>query len=222
MRAVHCKSILSIVIASLLLVACETNPSRSDDATQTRAGGAATGAVIGGLLGLALGGHDKGRAALIGAALGAGAGYLVGDEVAKRKQRYAREEDFLEAEIASAREYNRTASKYNRKLRGDIARLDRQARRLEARYRSGKSSRQELVQERDAVQKQIASSKKVYDNLEKEYKIKVEIANERRQKRGNDAYVKQLEQEIAGLKQNMDELQTQSVQLAQIDERLTL
>jgi len=222
MRAVSCKAMLATILASLLLVACETNPSRSDDTSQTQMEGAATGAVLGGLLGLALGGNNKGSAVLVGAALGAGAGYLVGNEVAKRKQKYAREEDFLDSEIASAREYNRTASRYNRQLRGDIAHLDQQTRRLEARYRSGKSSKQELARERDTVQKQIASSKKVYDNLEKEYNVKVEVANERRQKKGNDAYVKKLEHEIAALKKNMDDLQSQSVQLAQIDERLTL
>ena len=41
-------------------------------------------------------------------------------------------------------------------------------------------------------------------------------------KGGDDIYVQQLEDEISSLKENMDQLQAQSVQLAQIDERLTI
>ena len=64
---------------------------------------------------------------------------------------------------------------------------------------------------------------KVYEDLKKEYDIKVAVAAERKQvKGGDDIYVQQLEDEISSLKENMDQLQAQSVQLAQIDERLTI
>jgi uncharacterized membrane protein len=215
-------------LAAVLCGGCASSPnqgarSSASDAGRTRTEGAVTGAVVGALLGMALGGDNRGKGALVGAAVGAGAGYLVGNEIAKRKQKYARDEDFLDSEIAVAREYNATARRYNQQLRRDIAALDRKTRLAESRYRAGLTTKDELASQRKEVQKEIAAAKKVHGDLKKEYEIKVEVAKERRaRKGGNDPYVKQLEQEIAALKRNMDQLQAQSVQLAQIDERLTL
>ena len=233
MKTMHCKPVLVTLLAGALLAGCQSNPSQTDegggyttgssstsDTNRTRAEGAIGGAVIGGLLGLAIGGDSKG--ALIGAALGTGVGLIVGNEIAKRKQQYASEEDFLDAEIASAKEYNATAVAYNNKLRRDIAQLDRDTQRLQSRYKAGLASRDDLANERDSVKNQIASAKKVYENLEKEYEIKVAILEEQKKKGSNTPRVRALEQEIGQLKKNMDQLQSQSVQLAQIDDRLTL
>jgi uncharacterized protein YcfJ len=209
-----------------MLAGCQSNPLSSGDATSadadtTRAQGAGVGALVGGLLGYAITGDAKG--ALIGAAVGGGTGYIVGNEVAKRKQKYASEEDFLDAEIASAREYNATARSYNRQLRNDIAQLEKQTKSLEARYKSGRATKTQMEKERSSVQKQIASSKKVYENLKKEYDIKVAVLEDRRKSKGaGDPYVKQLQNEIASLKKNMDQLEAQSVQLAQLDDRLSV
>ncbi len=220
------------LLAALLTVGCQSNPSQSDDsgysstssseedASRTRTEGAVFGAVIGGLLGAAIGDSEG---ALIGAAVGAGAGYLIGDEIAERKQNYAREEDFLDAEIASARQYNAATAKYNNKMRGEIAQLDKRTRLLESRYKAGLASRNELERERGNVQQQIASANKVHENVKKEYEIKVAVLQEQKQKRGaGSPYVQQLQREITELKANMDRLEAQSVQLAQLDDRLTL
>jgi len=235
MKTLQSKSVLIPLVAGILLAGCQTNPTQTDDSggyttgssststsdtNRTRAEGAIGGAVIGGLLGLAIGGDSKG--ALIGAAVGAGAGLIVGNEIAKRKQQYASEEDFLDAEIASAREYNATAVAYNNKLRRNIAQLDRDTQLLTSRYRAGLASRDDLVNERDNLKGEIASAKKVYGNLEKEYEIKVAILEEQKKKGANTPQVRALEAEVSQLKKNMDQLQSQSVQLAQIDDRLTL
>ena len=59
--------------------------------------------------------------------------------------------------------------------------------------------------------------------MKKEYEIKVAVLDEQKRKRGADSpYVQQLEREITELKGNMDRLEAQSVQLAQLDDRLTL
>jgi len=236
MKTLHTKPVLVTLLAGTLLVGCQTTPPQTDDGggyttgsssssstsdtNRTRAEGAIGGAVIGGLLGLAIGGDSKG--ALIGAAVGAGAGLIVGNEIAKRKQQYANEEDFLDAEIASAREYNATAVAYNDKLRQDIAQLDRDTQLLQSRYKAGLASRDELAHERQHLKNEIASANKVYENLEKEYEIKVAILEEQKKKGSNTPQVRALEQEIGQLKRNMDQLENQSVQLAQIDDRLTL
>jgi hypothetical protein len=219
-------SLMACGLALSMLAGCQSNPLSSGDATSadadtTRAQGAGVGALVGGLIGYAVTGDARG--AVIGAAIGGGTGYLVGNEVAKRKQKYASEEDFLDAEIASAKEYNATARSYNKQLRGDIAQLEKQTKSLESRYKSGRVTKGELEKERANVQRQIASSKKFSEDLKKEYEIKLAVLEDRRKsKGGNDPYVKQLQREIASLKKNMDQLESQSVQLAQLDERLSL
>ena len=237
------KAILATLAACVLAAGCQSNPSKNDDpavsegtseptstsssgspdATRTRTEGAVVGALVGSLLGYALGGDNRTASTLIGAAAGAGVGYLVGNEIAKRKQRYATEEDFLDSEIASAKEYNVTATAYNDQLREDIVQLEKRAGLLESRYRAGLASRDEVQAERASLREQIASSDKIYEGLKKEYDIKVAVAAERKQaKGGDDIYVQQLEEEISSLNEKMDQLQAQSVQLAQIDERLTI
>lgn len=238
------KTILATLVACVLAAGCQSNPSKNDDpvvsgdkpepttstrtsgssdATRTRREGAAMGALVGSLLGYALGGDNRTTSTLVGAAAGAGVGYLVGNEIAERKQKYATEEDFLDSEITSAREYNDTATAYNDQLREEIVQLEKRTGLLESRYRAGMASRDEVKAEKASLKEQIASADKVYDDLKKEYDIKVAVAEERKQaKGGDDVYVQQLEDEISSLKENMDQLQAQSVQLAQIDERLTI
>ncbi len=229
MKTSMAKILPTTLLTATLIIGCQSNPSQPDDSSygsvgddvyRTRTEGAVLGAVVGGLLGAAIG-DNKG--AMIGAVIGAGAGYLVGDEIARRKQKYATEEDFLDAEIASARQYNATTARYNEKLRVEIAQLEKRTRLLESRYRAGLASNTELENERRNVRQQIASARKVQENLKKEYEIKRAVLEEQRGKRGSGSpYVQQLQQQIAELKTNMDRLEAQSLQLAQLDDRLTL
>lgn len=229
MKQIEHHLVIAMAISTLLIMGCQTNPSKPDesaaakDADQTRVEGTVVGALLGGLLGSAVGGEQRGQAALIGAVLGGGAGYLVGNEIAKRKQGYATEEDFLDAEIASAQQQNATAAQYNEQLRIEIAELDHRTQLLESRYRSGLAQASELQDERARVQRQIASSSRLYDDLKQEHEVKVAILSEQQTKSDPDATrVKQLEQEISTLQRNMDQLRASSVELARIDERLTV
>lgn len=198
----------------------DSGASRSDS-TRTKQEGSMMGAVVGGLLGAALGGDNMGKGALIGAVVGAGLGYVVGDEIAERKEKYASEEDFLDGEIISAQDLNVTAEQYNASLVRDIERLDAQTGSLRSEYAAGRVTRDQLVAERETVQAKIDATGKVLDDLNKEHEIKVAIYDEQLQKRGiEDVQVERLEYEIAQLKQNIDELNQHSQQLASIDERL--
>lgn len=215
-----------ILVAALLSGCVATGgPERpdsaaSDDQTATRVQGSLLGAVVGGLIGAAAG-DTKG--ALIGAAVGAGVGYLAGNEIAKRKAQYAREEDFLEAEIAQAQALNREAVAYNERLRGQIASLDAESKQLAARYRSGQASREQLVAQRNTVQERLTKSRQVEDDLRKEYEVKAAVAKEERgQRGGDDPYVKSLENQVKELRANIDNLHRGSAQLARIDERLSV
>ncbi|NCC94357.1 MAG: glycine zipper 2TM domain-containing protein, partial [Opitutae bacterium] len=77
------KKIAKVLVVVLLVFALLPGCATMSDQNRTKAEGTGVGAVVGGLLGLAIGG---GRGAAIGAAAGAGLGFLVGNEIAKRKQ----------------------------------------------------------------------------------------------------------------------------------------
>ena len=220
--------LLVTVVVGLSLSGCASTPSNGNqpepasDQTRTKAEGAAVGALVGGLLGVAFGGDHRAEAAFIGAALGAGTGYIVGNEIAKRKKEYATEEEFLDGEIASAREFNQTAEKYNLSLEQDIERLDRETLALKAQYDADLISRGRMEEERAQITSKIESSNKVLEDLRKEQEIKVAIYEEQQQKRpADDAYVTQLQQELELLKENIDALNQHSQQLARIDDRLS-
>jgi uncharacterized protein involved in exopolysaccharide biosynthesis len=216
------------LVAATLLTGCvgqgpqraDGTTSATDDQTRTKVEGTALGALVGGLIGAAAG-DTKG--ALIGAAVGAGLGFIAGNEVAKRKAQYAREEDFLNAEIAQAEQMNREAAGYNADLRRQIASLDAESNRVAAKYRAGTASRNELAAQRSSVQKQMDANAKVEQTLRKEHEVKAAVLSEEKAQRGaNDPYVKSLERQVKELQANIDNLHKGSTQLARIDERLSL
>jgi outer membrane protein OmpA-like peptidoglycan-associated protein len=71
------RKIVAAFVASALLVACTTDPYTGEQKLSNTAGGAAIGAGLGALAGLAAGGNDR-RNALIGAGIGALAGGAIG------------------------------------------------------------------------------------------------------------------------------------------------
>lgn len=220
-------NIIPVLLVGGLLTGCVTNQPMNDsagssqsDSDRTKTEGAVFGAVLGGLIGLATG--DK-KGAVIGAALGAGAGYLVGNEVAKRKQAYATDEAFLDAEIARTGEFNQTARAYNQRLRNEIAALDREADSLRARYRSGKANKRQLLAKKQELSDKIVKHQEFESTLQKEYEINSEVlAQERKSRKAADPYLTRLARENSDLKVQIDQLRTDSEQLAQINERLSV
>ncbi len=207
------------IIVSLSLISCASNESM-DDQTQTKVEGTAIGALLGTALGAALGGK---KGALIGAAVGAGGGYLIGNEVAERKQKYASDEDFLDGEISSVAEYNKTAKSYNHSLAKEIKSLNTQVSRLEKDYKQGKINKSKLEAKKKSIEQRMARNEQMLDDLEKEYQVNVSIRDDRKQSHGDtDPYVKKLEKEISALKNNIKVLQQNSTQLAAINDRLSV
>ncbi|SHF27921.1 Glycine zipper [Desulfacinum infernum DSM 9756] len=206
----------SVALVLALLTGC----AGTSDQTRTKAEGAGVGALVGGLLGYAIG---DGKGAAIGAALGAGAGFLVGNEVAKRKQAYATTEEFLDAEIASTQEYNKTAVAYNNKLMKDIKALEKESAALRAKYDKGQVDKKTLQARSDALQKKIDDAKKLEKTLAKELEVQTAIlAQEKKSRPADDQYLVRLEKEVAALQKNLDKLREGSSQLAQIDQRLSV
>ena len=209
--------ILPWLLSAALVTGCA---NIQDDQKRTQAEGAAAGAVLGALVGYAI---DRERGAAIGALIGGGAGFVVGNEIAKRKKAYANTEDFLNAQIARVAEFNRTTLAYNDKLRREIASLDRESKRLQAQYKSGAVKKQTLVSKRNALNEKIASSKKLEQTLVQEQQVQSQIlAEERKTRPANDPYIRKLEREVKTLQGNIDTLRSNNTQLAQIDPRLSV
>jgi uncharacterized protein YcfJ len=193
--------------------------TEQSDQTRTRAEGTAAGALLGGLIGGILGGDAGG--AFIGAAIGGATGFLIGNEIAKRKQQYASEEAFLDSEIKIAKEFNNTATQYNQQLKQQIAELDNISRVLLARYEAGEASIEDLKAKRAEIEDKIKATIKVSKELQKEYDVKVAVYKEQKNKRdSNDSYLVSLTKEIKQLEKNISALKSGAEQLAQIDDRL--
>lgn len=206
---------IALVVASLA-----TGCANMDDQGRTKAEGAGVGALIGGVLGYAIGGE---KGALIGVAAGAGLGYAVGNEVAKRKQEYANTEDFLDAEIARTQEFNSTALAYNQKLGNEIVALEKESQKLRASFDKGSTKKATLTAKRNDLQKRIADSKKLEETLAQEQEIQTTIlAEERKTRPADDPYIVRLEKEVQELQNNLDTLRDGSTQLARIDQRLSV
>lgn len=210
---------------AITLGGCQTTTNQgtdiSGDQTRTVAEGAAVGAAAGALLGYLIGGD--GGAAALGALAGAGAGALVGNVVAERKAAYANEEEFLDGEIAKARQFNTAARSYNQKLATRVAELDRTASTLLAQYKAGSASKQTLESRRSAVQSDLTKAKEMEETLTEEYRVQVAILKDQRDELGtDDPKVKALETEVTELRRNINDLHQDTVQLAEIDERMSL
>lgn len=209
-----------LTLVALLVASLSSGCANMDDQDRTKAEGTATGALIGGVIGALIGGRDG---AAIGAVVGAGAGYLVGNEVAKRKQEYANTEDFLDAEIARTQEFNSTAVAYNQRLGQEIASLEAESRTLRANYDKGRVKQDALAAKRNDLQKRVAENKKLEDSLAKEHEVQTAIlAEERKTRPANDPYIARLEKEVQQLQKNLDKLRDGSTQLARIDQRLSV
>ncbi len=190
------KPLLTAALIGSLLSGC----AGMNDQQTTVAQGAGVGALLGAGLGYAISGDSRG--ALIGAAAGGLIGAGVGSSIAERKAQYVREEDFLIAEIRRNQQFIREADAENRQLYAEIARLDRESRRLAQEYRAGKASRDAMTRQKSSLEKQLAKARQVNSLTEKQLADANEVYNESKQKRGpRDQYTQQLESNVVQLKE---------------------
>jgi hypothetical protein len=192
------KNLLIAAAISVSLSGCASTPT--NDRQTTVAQGAGAGAVLGAVLGYAIGGNTAGT--LIGAAAGGLIGAGIGSSVADRKAQYARQEDFLVAEIRRNEDFISEADAQNRQIYEDIAQLDRESRRLAREYRAGQVSRDALVRQKATVEKQLATARKVNSLAEQQLADTNQVYSETRQQRGpQDQYSRQLETNVVKLKE---------------------
>lgn len=179
--AARFRLVAMLIVASLALNACASStaydPGLSPAQNQLRqsnarfnttvAEGAGAGALLGGLAGLALGGRNRGQAALIGAGagavLGGGAGYLVARNNLSRASTEAQFNDAIQQASAEADRF-RSAAQASQQIAddatADVRKLNGQLRAgqiTQAQYRTGLSKYQA---DNDAMTKQISEAHK--------------------------------------------------------------
>lgn len=179
--ALRLRSVAVMASAGILLAGCAAgggyDPSLSPAQNQLRQSnarfnqtigeGAAAGALLGGVAGLALGGRNRGQAALIGAtaggALGAGAGYAVARNNLNRSSTEAQFRDAIQQASADADAF-RVSAQSSQQI-ADQATAD--VRRLNGALRAGKITQAQYRTsianyrtDNDAMTQQIANAQK--------------------------------------------------------------
>lgn len=179
--ALRLRPVALVVLAAILLAGCAggggydpglspaENQLRQSNArfSQTVGTGAGAGALLGAVAGLALGGRNRGEAALIGAAaggaLGAGAGYAVARNNLNRASSEAQFNDAIQQAGADAEAY-RSSALLSRQVAdeaaADMRRLNGQLRAGQISQAQYRSSIAKYQADSDAMTKQITEAQK--------------------------------------------------------------
>jgi len=219
------KKLVCLVLVFILIAGC----AGMSDSTRTKAEGSAAGAGLGAILGAIAGqiiGKDTEstlKGAAIGAAIGAIAGGAYGDHVAYKKAEYAKEEDYLNACIASTRQINGETRQYNESLRGEISGLEDEVRTLVAQYNRKKISKANLTEKQKQVQAKLSEAQKKLQRAKDEVVIQKEVlAQGKGKSKAEQAELAKLDREIKNLQRTAEELEGQTQALAGINQSIKL
>ena len=178
------------------------------DSQRTKAEGTGIGALGGALLGSFIGGSDG---AAWGAALGGVAGYAYGSHVANEKAKYARQEDWLNACISSARKVNNDTRNYNAKLSRKIA----DTKRLVSLYKQNKISKSQLRAQKNLIDQERKTANEMLKNAQNELKAQQGVLRDAK-KMGKQAEAARLEKEISIMEKENRTLKNQTNTLASL------
>ena len=215
--------VIAVVMMICLLSGCATTMS---DSSRTKAegtaAGAGAGALLGGLIGALSGGGDD---ALVGAAIGAGvgglAGFAYGSHVAKQKEKYASEEQWLDACIASAQKVNQETKAYNAALKQDLSTLEAETEALALAYEQKDARKEAMISEKKKVDTRLAEANKVLERARFELKNQ-ETALADAQQSGQQVQADEMDAQIAELKEAVAELKGHTESLASISARMAV
>lgn len=184
MKRITMLPIAAVLIASM--TGC-TQPNMTDS-QRTKAEGTGVGVLGGALLGAAIGGR---QGAAWGAALGGAAGYAYGSHVANEKSKYARQEDWLNACISSAKKVNRDTRSYNAKLSREITK----SKRLVRLYKQNKISKSKLRAQKRLIDKERKTLSKKLKNARNEYKAQQGALRDAK-RTGNKSQARRLDKQL--------------------------
>lgn len=175
-RSLPSKSLTCLIASSILLSSCASMNDRDKTVAQGTAIGATGGAVAGGgifyAIGKIFGLSDRQSAALatsgavLGGVLGAQWGKGWGESVVKKKEAYARTEDYLNANINQANSRIKALNSANKRLSGEIQSL--------------KNQRAQLAKSQDQAQKKTFNNsiaKATAEIANKEKLVRKDISN---------------------------------------------
>ncbi len=204
---------------SFVLVVCShlTSCATDSQATRTQSSviGGIFGAVVGGVLGGVAGklqGHsdqqikaDIALGTTTGMAAGAVRGYQWGDAVARKKEQYARTEDYAIDSISDAKSMRIAAERENSRLQTVLSRASTTQAQLRSELNNGKINQQEYNKLNQALGREIAEAKQKSARIHQEIAIQ-EFA---RGQVSNDTSIgtrTDMDQQIQGLKQQSSAL----------------
>jgi uncharacterized membrane protein len=213
-RAMACLLLWMVVLAG-----CATDKGLTQ--AEGTGVGAGVGAALGALIGYAAGGE---RGALIGAAsgaaVGAGGGYALGTHVANQKEKYVKQEDYLNAVIDSARQMNEQTRRYNASLRDQVNALDHETISLVEQYNRKTLQKVELKKREKIISEKIVEVQDQLHKVRNEFDIQRKVfAQEKGQYK---EHLKQLQEQIFQLESNKLELEGHIYRLASIKTRVAV
>jgi hypothetical protein len=206
----------TLVVGALLLSGCQNMSDRQVTQAQSTGGGAVLGAVLGAVFGGA-------RGAAIGSAAGAALGLGAGTLVAQRKQQYASDERFFDAQIQQTQARNWQLAQYNENLRRQIAGYNREIAMLQNQVEAGNVDLAVASRTHDRLQASYADCSRMLADSRRELKAQEQVAEELHrtageqavQTRQEDAQVAALSRHVSVLQQQVDTLASQGNQLQQ-------
>ena len=220
-KPVMYRRIVTFGLLIALIGGCAGMTDRQQTQAQGAAVGTAGGAAAGAALGAIFGGKDG---AIIGASVGAGvgllAGALYGTHVANQKAKFASEEDYLDAVIASAHQLNNETKQYNISLAEQVNDLDAKTVQLVRQYNQKLVGKKSLEDEQRVIVAKLsemeAQLKKVKSELNSQSKVLNQVQDQSSPK------VAQWNSEIAELVKNRSALEEQVTRLAAIKTRVSV
>ncbi|TSA09032.1 MAG: hypothetical protein D4R73_07595 [Deltaproteobacteria bacterium] len=203
-----------------------SSDSTGNDATKTKVQGAGLGALILGGIGAAVGAVIAGNTGAAiggaaGAALGGLGGYMVGSAVASRKKKYANEEDRLNDEVKIAAQDNNELSDYNTQTLARIKTLDCEISELKQQYGQEKAQISDMEGKQEEIKLLIGEADKHKTKMTNELSALNEYLQSIKQTQ-QQTNVAKLEQEVSELKTNIEMLDSNNKQMAQMAESLTV
>lgn len=200
---------------SACMLAGETG-TREEDQTQTKVQGTALGALLGAGIGYAVGGKEG---AAWGAALGAGTGFLLGNEVAKRKNQYASQEQAIAEETAWNAQFAQQVHESNRQLAQDIRAYDQEIKQLKTALKKGQATQADLTRQKT----KIADQKKQAEQALQVVKDQLSESNQKYasySKGGDPAATKDWKAQIGKLEKEKKTLESSITELSAMNSRL--
>lgn len=204
----------SSLIAVVCAAALGTSGCASTDKQNTENQGTAAGAVIGGLLGLALG--DSKEATILGAAVGAVLGNMYGKHVADKKAEYKDSEAYMNAMIAESDKVIAASREQRETLQSSVANQKQMIASLTQKSAEQQDVKKALSEQLKKNTKDLEITNELITALDREVEIQQRVLNEERVQLAS-FIIDKSEANITTMESEKRQLQLLKTQLANLD-----